>query len=340
MKPSLTPIALIGLSLILAIANLVQFNGNRRLRERLAVLEAEPVAASGSLAGAAADQRGAKARADGGGTVVAGGGDESKLAGIKPRKQEGGESFSDLAERYAKSVQDNPAMQKQMLAQFEAQLGDVLEGLYEHFELEGEELTHFQGLIAEHWRVQSQVPMQLMSAMGDPEKVDAIKVELEKSRESTDARIQEFLNDDEDFAYFETYRDQLPDRMEVNQYQDAMDSGGIPISSEQEAQLIAAMAEERKASGLGDVNDPMQWDMEEFNEGSITEVMGMMGDFHSRVQVRAGGILDQGQVAALAESQNDIRQQQELGMRFGLQMMEAMRPGAKAEGVKAAPEGE
>ena len=216
-----------------------------------------------------------------------------------------------------------------MLAQFEAQLGGVLEGLYDHFELEGDELKHFKGLVAEHWRVQSQVPMQLMSAMGDDEKVAKIKEDLKKSREETDGRIAEFLNDEDDFAYYETYREQIPDRMEVDQYRDAFEAGGQQFSADQEAELIAAMTEERKASGLGVVNDPMQWDMNDFNEETVGVVMGQMSDFHSRVQVRAGSILDQEQISVMSESQKDMRQQQELGMRFGLQMMEAMRPKEK-----------
>ncbi|MGI9240636.1 MAG: hypothetical protein ACR2RV_07535 [Verrucomicrobiales bacterium] len=338
MKTSFLPLVLIVAVAVLAVGNLIQYRSNQQLRERVSALEGGGAAAP---EGGAAGDLGSAAGATGSGAGSAGAGrsgaDAEKLAGIKVREKRSGEgegeTFSSLAERYAKSVQDNPAIQKQMLAQFEAQLGDVLEGLYDHFELEGEELSHFKGLIAEHWRVQSQVPMQLMSAMGDAEKVQSIKENLEKSRDETDARIAEFLNDDGDYAYYETYRDQLPDRMEVNQYRDAMDSGGVPLTADQEAQLVTAMAEERESSGLGDLNDPLQWDMEDFNEESVAMVMDQMGDFHSRVQVRAGGILEQEQVSALADSQNDIRQQQELGMRFGLQMMEAMHPKGSAEGA-------
>jgi len=335
MKTSVLPLTLAGIVALLGIGNLLQLNSNLQLREKVATLEGRGDAQSGGRAAGTGDV--AAGPASGGSGVSEGDPRNSggtKLARVRPEKQdEGGESFSSLAERYAKSVQDNPAIQKQMLAQFEAQLGDVLEGLYENFELEGEELSHFKGLIAEHWRVQSQVPMQLMSAMGDAEKVQAIKEDLQRSRVATDARIEEFLNDEGDYAYYETYRDQLPDRMEVNQYRDAMDSVGVPLTPDQETRLITAMAEERESSGLGDLNDPLQWDMEEFNEASVTMVMEQMGDFHSRVQVRAGGILEQEQVSALAESQNDIRQQQELGMRFGLQMMEAMQPKGSTEGA-------
>ena len=341
MKTSALPLALTGAVALLAIGNLIQYRANQQLRQEVAALGGGE---SSELGGGAAGKAEATAGATGSGVGSAGAGrsgaEGEKLAGMKIREKSSGEgegeTFSSLAERYAKSVQDNPAIQKQMLAQFEAQLGDVLEGLYDHFELEGEELSHFKGLIAEHWRVQSQVPMQLMSAMGDEEKVQSIKENLQESREATDARIAEFLNDDGDYAYYETYRDQLPDRMEVNQYRDAMDSGGVPLTADQEAQLVTAMSEERESSGLGDLNDPLQWDMEDFNEESIAMVMDQMSDFHSRVQVRAGGILEQEQVSALADSQNDIRQQQELGMRFGLQMMEAMHPKGSAEGAGGA----
>ncbi|NIP93078.1 MAG: hypothetical protein GWO24_06320, partial [Akkermansiaceae bacterium] len=48
-------------------------------------------------------------------------------------------------------------MKKQMLAQMEAQLGPALAELFDHLELEGEELTHLKSLMAEPWMAQQQV---------------------------------------------------------------------------------------------------------------------------------------------------------------------------------------
>ena len=38
-------------------------------------------------------------------------------------------------------------------------------------------------------------------------------------------------------------------------------------------------AEERAATELGDVNDPLNWDFEEFNEETVVDVLGTMTEF-------------------------------------------------------------
>ena len=150
MKTSALPLVLTGAVALLAIGNLIQYRTNQQLRQEVAALGGSgPSDSGGGTTGKAETTAGSTGGGSGSGGAGRSDTEGEKLAGMKIREKSSGEgereTFSSLAERYAKSVQDNPAIQKQMLAQFEAQLGDVLEGLYDHFELEGEELSHFKG---------------------------------------------------------------------------------------------------------------------------------------------------------------------------------------------------
>ncbi|NIP95479.1 MAG: hypothetical protein GWO24_19360, partial [Akkermansiaceae bacterium] len=76
-------------------------------------------------------------------------------------------------------------------------------------------------------------------------------------------------------------------------------------------------------SELGDISDPAGWDFDNFDEETVSEVMGKMSDFHQRVQVRAGTILDEQQIQVLSASQEQQRSVQSMGMRMGLEFMKS-----------------
>lgn len=319
------PTLVIFISAVAALAalNVYQFVDRQALRDKLSRSEAEGAADStggapavtgaGRGAGSSASARRPSAKSGSTRRVASSGGGEEGASG----KEAG---LNDVAKQWAKML-DSPVVQKQMAAQMEAQLGPALAALYQQLGLEGEDLSHFKGLLAEQWMAQQQVGMKLMTAVGDPDKTAEIKTELKEAREEVEGRIREFLNDDQDFEVFQDYQKQLPDRIELEQYNASFEAEGVALTDDQQARLLEAMSEERVASELGDLNDPQGWDFANFNEDTITEVVATMADFHERVRVRAGGYLDNRQLEVLATSQEQSRDLQEMNMTMGLQFV-------------------
>lgn len=309
-------IALLFTGAALAALNIYQFLDRQSLNEELSSLGIETDAETGNLRAPIVETYS--------GSKLSNRSDRRKAPGSHAEDPENpsppSEGFNKIASQWAKMM-ESPAMKKQMLAQMEGQIGPALADLYAHLGLEGEDLTHFKGILAEKWLAQQQIGMKMMSAVGDPEKNAAIKEELKKASESTEENVREFLNDEEDYAFFQAYQKQLPDRMELDQFSSALSTEGLTLSDEQKNQLLVAMGEERAASELGDVTDPQGWDFDNFNDGTIVDVMARMSDFHQRVQVRSGPILDDTQREVLATTQEQQRTMQEMGMKMGLEFM-------------------
>lgn len=310
--------------------NIYQFVDNQSLREELAELK------KGS------DTKDSARGSGGSGARLSGAGkNPTPSSTSRPRtkrkiptlaerpKPDGTKNKLDLniADAFA-NMADNPAVKQQMKAQMEAMVMPAFVDLYDHLKLDENETKYFKKLITDKFASQQAIGMKMMGAVGDPEKADAIKAELKEAREASDAQIKDFLNNDEDYAYFESYQKQLPDRMELQQYSANFDEGEAPLSPDQKNQLLDFMGEERINSELGDVNDPKNWDMDNFNEDTITEVIGKMGDFHNRVQGRADSVLDEKQREILTTSQEQQRKMHQFNMTMGLQFMKAAQQSA------------
>lgn len=313
--------------------NIYQFVDNQSLRDELADMKKEPgskEAARGS--GTGSDPR--LAGTDPGSTSKSRPRKERRVPALTskskpddPKGKNPGEV--NLADAFA-NMADNPAIKQQMKAQMEVMVMPAFKDLYGHLDLDETETAYFKKLIMDKFSSQQAIGMKMMGAAGDPEKAEAIKKELKEAGEASDAQIKDFLNNDEDYAYFESYQKQLPDRMELQQYSASFEESNAQLSPDQKNQLLDFMSEERTNSQLGDVNDPKNWDMENFNEDTITEVITKMEDFHGRVEGRADGVLNEQQLEVLATSQEQHRKMQQFNMTMGLQFFKAAKQSANS----------
>ena len=63
--------------------------------------------------------------------------------------------------------------------------------------------------------------------------------------------------------------------------------------------------------------------LDDFNAQTVETYLEETKDLHSKINARASGVLDDGQMDAFRSSQESYFQMQAMGMRMGAQMMES-----------------
>jgi hypothetical protein len=127
----------------------------------------------------------------------------------------------------------------------------------------------------------------------------------EANKKASDATIKEFRNDEADFAALMHWEDTEPERMQMMLGKTAFDAANVPLSAEQEEQLISLMAEVRKRpSDLPDLNDPQQIDPGMMTDDFTKRLAAAFDQQQRSVLEGAAGFLDQPQIEALKKMQD------------------------------------
>ncbi len=108
--------------------------------------------------------------------------------------------------------------------------------------LNGEEEEYFLGLVAAGVGEEDTIGMKLLTA-GSPEDRGRILDEMEDDQEKRRRAVEEFLNNDEDFAQYELYEDRKEIYEQMPGLRAAMQEKGSPMTGAQEEELVEAIHE-------------------------------------------------------------------------------------------------
>lgn len=219
------------------------------------------------------------------------------------------------------AMMDNPAMKDLMVAQQKAQLDLFFKGLYEKLNLSPEELEHFKGLLTELQMVNVESGMKLMSGdLTGPER-EALFKKIKEDQEAGKARIKEFLNDESDYAYYEFYSTTLNERMTTSGLNKTLAEKGIPLDAGQEESLVQLMYDERqKIDYEFDYNDQNNIDPTTLTAESVTRFLAQQDQLQGNVAASAATLLTPEQQEIFAQSQQQMRAMQEMGLNMAQQM--------------------
>ncbi|NCF86323.1 MAG: hypothetical protein GWQ08_12460 [Verrucomicrobiaceae bacterium] len=166
----------------------------------------------------------------------------SKTLAVFAKGEESGGVGKNPMKAFSKAM-ENPGMKEIVAAEQRATLDAVCSRLYEHLGIKGEELEHFQKLITDAQMTMMKTGMKMLA--GDLSREE--RQELATAIADAEAALKPFLNDDEDFDYYNFYTGTTGERTAMNGLRSVLELAGSTLDSETEEALVQLMFDERQA---------------------------------------------------------------------------------------------
>jgi hypothetical protein len=164
--------------------------------------------------------------------------------------------------------------------------------------------------------------MSLMDGSLDASQRADLAKQIKSQTDDYDAEIKQFLGDD-NYSAFQSYEKTLPDRTNVSQFNDQL-SGATTLTSDQQAQLIQAMSEERNnfkwTTDYNNQNPPNGDYSSMFTDDKLNQFTQEKEQLDQQILARVKQILTPEQLTSFEQFQTTQRQLQLAGMKMAAQM--------------------
>ena len=220
-----------------------------------------------------------------------------------------------------------PEMRELVRSQQKAFMGGFIDQSYGAFfkqlNLMPEQTATLKNLIEKKSLAAGAMGMSMLDGDLDAAKRKELAQQVKETNEATDAEIKQFLGD-ENYAQFQAYEKTQPERMHMSQLKSQLAGAGAPLSSEQEAQLILALSEERQNFKFTtDYNDQSKFTGDfaaYFTDDKLNAFSQEKAQLDERSLVRAREILTAEQFASYEKFQTAQREMQLNAMRMAAKM--------------------
>ena len=236
-------------------------------------------------------------------------------------KQAAGDGIGKNPMKAMSKAMENPGMREMMAAQQRATLDAVYSRLYEQLALEGDELEHFQRLITDAQMTVFENGMKMLSGDLSQEERQELIEGMAAAQVDLKARVREFLNDDEDFDYYNFYTETFGERMAMNGLRSVLEPAGNALNAETEEALVQLMYDEREAIGFEEhYYDQNRFDPSTITQTKIDRFLEQYDELQSNLDSRAATVLSGAQLEAFQANQKTSRAMQEMGLGMMLNM--------------------
>ena len=244
-----------------------------------------------------------------------------------PEEEEGEEDRGDERRRVLGDMfrqwAESDAGKRMQEAQNKRKAGRLFGPLVQDLALGEEDREYFLEIAGASAGAEEALWGELMTA-GDEDR-EKILEEWEAENSERSAAMKEFLNDDSDWERYQNYESRLEEYEQVQGLKRAMEGAGVPLTLEQEAQLVEVMYDARQKTGMNE-----RWQgrgvLNQLDEPGIADRLET--DWQSNQEAMSSGVssvLSPEQVEAFNSSQSrTIRQ-----VTQGLRMMEAFTGGGR-----------
>lgn len=312
-----------GLALFLAVVVVMGMGQLTKLKKQVADLEQEKPAKSAAripsspaMAAPVASSRPSGPAKSGRASVSR---DPDEEEGEKDRGDERRRVLGDMFRQWAES----DAGKRMQEAQNKRKARRLFGPLVEDLALGEEDRDYFLEIAGASAGAEEALWGELMTA-GDGDR-EQILEEWEAEKSERSAAMKEFLNDDSDWERYQNYESRLEEYEQVQGLRRAMEGAGVPLTSEQEAQLVEVMYDARQQTGMNE-----RWQgrgvLNQLDEPGIAE--RLEADWQSNQEAMSSGVssvLSPEQVEAFNSSQSRMIRQ----VTQGLRMMEAFTGGGR-----------
>jgi hypothetical protein len=220
----------------------------------------------------------------------------------------------------------NPAMHDMIEFQQKQAVQMAFGNLIKRFNLSPDERDQFVKLLTDRQMNQVDMGMSLMDG-GNLTADDraAAAQQLKDANAASDAQIQQFLNDDADYAYYQTYVQQQPERTELSMLNNTLAKDNMPLDSTQTDNLASLMYDARKnfnfTVNYGDPSTTATQSPASMTEQSVQTYEQQQEQLDGQIDDQATSILSPEQLEVFKQNQAQMRQITQMGLNMSRQML-------------------
>jgi hypothetical protein len=215
----------------------------------------------------------------------------------------------------------SPIMQKIMASQTSAVMQMTYDRLMNHFELSPEERDYFQRLLVEKQSNIQNLGMQFMNPALTNDERQALGKKIEEALKTGEEKIRTFLNDDGDFAYYQTYSGQEPERMEIGMFESSLEGSDALDAATSDALAVLQNEARKKFPFTVDFYDHKNFgNVSALNTPSVQKFLEEQSEFQSQVAAKAADMLTPAQLQVFKQNQAAVRQMTSMQMTSIVQM--------------------
>lgn len=214
----------------------------------------------------------------------------------------------------------NPAMRDMIRAQQKGHMDMIYGALFKYLQFSGGDLDALKALLLDRQMALVDLSLGMMDSAATPASRKAAADRIKEVTADYDARIKEFLGD-ENYAVYQSFEATQPDRMQVTLYKGTLNAADA-LTEEQEDNLIRAMHDARtnfsfSVAGFG---DKQGMDPEQLTPELISKLLAEQAKLQEQYTVRAATILTPSQLEQFKASQKQQQAMQEMGMKMAAKM--------------------
>lgn len=221
----------------------------------------------------------------------------------------------------------DPAMKEMIKNQQQAVMGPMMDmmykGLMTNLNLTPEQSAALKELLVKRQMIDSQAGVSLLGDDLDADKRKALMEQAKADKDAVNAQIKQTLGDD-GYAQLEAWDKSAGDRMMLNTFKGQLGASAPALSSDQETQLMQAMADERQkfkfTTDFGDQNNFGDNWMSLFTDEKVNQFTAESGQLMSNYYSRAQSILSPEQLQVLQNSMNAQQQMTAVGLKMAVKM--------------------
>jgi hypothetical protein len=218
----------------------------------------------------------------------------------------------------------DPAFKDMMRNQQKMMLDMTYGGLFKSLNLSTEDVDKLKQFLTDRQMAMMDGGMAMMSGeMSPTDRAEKAK-ELQQVKADYDKKIEDFLGAD-DYAVFKNYEDTQAERMQVNLFKQSL-TGEDALTDQQEADLVAAMYQERKSLPDPNFMQKTNPDPSKFTEEGIAEMQKQLDHLRDQYLQSAANILSAPQLERFKKALDQQRAMQAMGLKMAAQMFGQQKP--------------
>jgi hypothetical protein len=214
-----------------------------------------------------------------------------------------------------------PGMKDVMKQQMQAQIDMMYGGLISRLHLNSDEKQDLKNMLTERLQAQSDFGLRLVEEGLSEDQRNAALKSLKEAQGASDLKIKTFLNNDQDYQIFQTWEGTQAERMALNMGHSAFSEIGEPLTSEQEDQLVKAMAFARtQNTAVPDLSKVENLAKFSGDETAIAKMTVALKDQAQQVAAAAASFLSPKQLEALKTVLEQRQNMEAAGLKMGASM--------------------
>jgi hypothetical protein len=224
------------------------------------------------------------------------------------------------AAELATSLQ-NPAARDQMAAQQAKAVAAIYGDLFKHFQFPPEQAGILQKLLLDKQMNQVDLGLRMMDPNLSQAERAQLADQLQAANAASDAKIRDFFSNDADFAYYQTYVQQQPERLEVSNFSTNLANANLTLDPGQSEALVNLMYQERSNFKFTqDFYDQSKLDPAAITGPAADTFLQEQEQLQTQIAQRAATLLTPEQLVVFKQNQATMRQMMQMNLSMGRQL--------------------